>query len=313
VAWQATQRDLDLLATVAEYRVLTPQMLATILGRNVRALRRRVSALMHADLLVADRRYPRFALGRPERMLSLSVRGAELLMELNILSPRTEPKRAMRPADALLKHLMAMNELRTQLSQIPRIQPELSVRFLSSTSPFLPTWAKGRPIVYDRFRDSDGRQCSLIPDGALALSHATLGKTLLFFVEIDMGTETLVSSSGHRGDLWHKVVTYQAYYACNAYKRYEKIWNSQLHRFRVLLLANSRGRAGAISRLLRDVGTTDFILVADQAHMMTDCVWAAIWRPGGKLDQPEVSILGSHMPVPYPNPIEAQVNARSQG
>lgn len=300
-----TQRDLELLATLAEHRVVTARMVATVLNRNVRALRRRVVSLMHLGFIVAERRYQSAARGRPERFLTLTAEGAELLKARALLDPRTENQRAMRPADAHLKHQAMMSEFRTQLAQIPRIQPEVSLRFLSSTSPFLPMWGNGRPIVYDRFRGRDGYEFSVVPDGVLGLSHEVLRKTLLLFVEVDTGSEPIESPRGHRGSLWHKVTTYQAYYACDAYKRYEKIWDCQLKRFRVLLLAATRTRAAAISRLLRDVGDSDFILVADRERMLTTGVWAAIWRPGGRLDEPEVSILGSQLPHPYPKPASA--------
>ena len=299
---KVTRRDLELMETLAEHRVLTALMLATIRGRNVRALRRRLAALIDLGLLVADRRYQRAPRGRPERMISVSAAGVDLLKDHGILDSRAPTERATRPASRHLRHLMMMNELRAQLSQIPRIQTEMSVRFLSTTSPFLPTWAKGRPITYDRFRAPDGHECSLIPDGVLALSHATLEKTLLFFVEIDTGSEPVTSPRGHRGSLWHKLVSYQAYYGCDVYKRYEKIWDCQLRRFRVLMLAGTRARAAAISRLLRDVGTADFVLVADRENMLTCGVWSAIWRAGGKLGQSEISILGSQLPRQSPSP-----------
>ncbi len=193
---KVTRRDLELMETLAEHRVLTALMLATIRSRNVRALRRRLAALIDLGLLVADRRYQRAPRGRPERMISVSAAGVDLLKDRGILDPRAPTERATRPADRHLRHLTMMNELRAQLSQIPRMHTELSVRFLSSTSPFLPTWAQGRPITFDRFRAPEGRECSLIPDGVLALSHATLKKTLLFFVEIDTGSEPVTSPAG---------------------------------------------------------------------------------------------------------------------
>ena len=296
------QRDLELLSALAEHRVLTARMGATILNRNVRALRRRVIALVDAGIIVAERQYQGAARGRPERLLSLSERGVELLKAREILELRTETERATRPADALLKHQTMMNEFRAQLSQIPRIQPEVSVQFLSSTSPFLPTWADARPFICDRFRAHGGREYCVVPDGALGLSHKSLRKTLLLFVEVDTGAESTSSPRGHRGSLWHKVTTYQAYYASNAYKRYEKIWDCHLRRFRVLILTATRTRAAAVSRLLRDVGDANFILVTDREQMRLRGSWADIWQPGGRLDEARVSILGSQLARPFPRP-----------
>ena len=48
----------------------------------------------------------------------------------------------------------------------------------------------------------------MIPDGVFTISHQE--KTLLFFLEVDMGTETLASTKQGTGDVRQKIINYQS-------------------------------------------------------------------------------------------------------
>lgn len=65
----------------------------------------------------------------------------------------------------------------------------------------------------------------MIHDGVFIITDRESEKSLLFFLEVDMGTETLVNSNSKPIDVRQKIVNYQALFRAGQYKRYEKIFN----------------------------------------------------------------------------------------
>jgi len=288
------RRDAELLSTLAEHRVLTARLLATILDRNTRALRRRLRVLATARLLeaanVARRRGP----GRLERALSLTPAGAAALRDGGQLDPRVPDDAVVAPASVLVAHQLLVNELRAQLAEVQRRVPGLTVRFLAPTSPFLPEWAGDQPFVHESFKGAGQRWYAFTPDGVFAMAHAALGKTLLSYLEIDRGTESLGGPSGHRGSVWQKLATYQAAYQTDQYKRYELVLGCRLRRFRLFLVAHTAARLAALCALVREMAA-DFVLLGDRASIAAEGVWAKIWIEGGRLDQPRLSLIGEKL------------------
>lgn len=148
-----------------------------------------------------------------------------------------------------------------------------------------------------------GEPCEFTPDGVFCLGHAGLSKTLLFFLEVDMGTETLASPLRLAQDVRQKVVNYQAYFKFRRYRRYEQVWGCALRGFRVLFLVDSSTRMAGICRLVQDMPPSDFIWVADRAGLLSGGVGAPIWARGGQSGTPPESILGRQMPDSLPAPV----------
>jgi len=203
-----------------------------------------------------------------------------------------------------LDHQLLVNDFRVQLVQMQRIVPGLAVQFLSPTSPLLRRSSDDRPIVHERIEPESGfgEAREFTPDGVVSLAHAELGKTLLFFLEVDMGTETLASPSRVPLDVRQKVVNYQAYFRLGRYRRYEQTWGCALRGFRVLFLVDSATRMAGICRLVQDMPPSDFVWVTDRAALLSGGVWSAIWARGGRLGMPPESVLGRLVPNPSPAP-----------
>ena len=141
-----------------------------------------------------------------------------------------------------------------------------------------------------------------IPDCVLAVQDREAGKTSLFFLEVDLGTESLVSLR-HRGkDIQEKVTNYQAYFRGKEYKRYEQLWGTPLRGFRLLFLAGSAPRMVDLCRLTENTPPSDFIWLTDRESMLSRGMWAPIWVRGGHVGTPLQSILGSRAPSPSPLP-----------
>jgi hypothetical protein len=85
---------------------------------------------------------------------------------------------------------------------------------------------------------------------ALYTTDAVEGKTLLFPLEVDCGTETLSSPQRDMTDIRQKILNYQWYFQNLKYKRYEAIFEtSHLRGFHLLFLTKTAGRLAALSKL----------------------------------------------------------------
>ena len=114
-----------------------------------------------------------------------------------------------------------------------------------------------------------------------------------------MGTET--ASGSESRDVREKILRYQHYFRSNAYKFYESIWSTKLTGFRVLFLANSKQRMGALSVVVRAIRPSDFAWVSCEEQMFADGISGNIWARGGIETLDSQSILGS---LAHPAPLQ---------
>jgi hypothetical protein len=298
------KNDRELLIALAEYRLLTVSQIATLCAVGKPAGRNRVAKL--TTLGLARDRTPAVASGRgrPERWVYLTEDGIEWLRTEGGVDRRVPNKEVAADGIRCAEHLLAINWFRIHLVHLERALPQLSMTFLSSMSPFLERGPDGRSLVTDRAPASVANDDPVVftPDGVFALKDEESGKTLLFFVEVDMGTETL--ASGRRGakDVRLKIGNYQQYFRASGYKRYQDLWNCALNGFRLLFLAHSPARLAALCRLVQETPPSDFIWLTDQDRMFAKGVSADIWARGGKLDAPLESIVGQTMSRVAPLP-----------
>ena len=125
-------------------------------------------------------------------------------------------------------------------------------------------------------------------------------KTLLFYLEADMGTETLASTSRDPKDIRQKILNYQTLFRSRLYKRYEAVFKSKLNGFRLLFLVNSEPRLISLCRLIREMPPSDFIWLTDQGKMFSRGLAAKIWARGGRNEDPPQSILGPRLACELP-------------
>ena len=297
MADKLNKNNRELLASLAEYRLLTVSQIAALCSVGKPAARNRVGKLTKAGL--ATERTPVIASGRgrPERWVSLTERGIDSLRADGILARSVPSNEVAADGIRCAEHLLAINWFRIHLVHLERSLPRLSVTFLSSESPFLERHPDGHALVSDRApaAAANGESVPFTPDGVFTLRVQESGKTLLFFLEVDMGTETL--ASGRRGakDIRNKVINYQQYFRGDGYKRYQDLWDCTLNGFRLLFLANTPARLAALCRLVHESPPSDFVWLTDQDRMFAKGASADIWARGGKLDAPPESIIGKTM------------------
>ena len=298
MAFELNKRAYDILTSLAEYRVLTCRHLLTLHRGNERALRKKLRKLEKDSLVVRNAKIFSQKQGRPEEMLSLTDEGVQLLKTEKILDSDIPANRVKTTGVHSLQHQLLTNDFRIQLVLIERTISDLSISFLSPVTPFIPRSQKDKPMVYESFPIDEANQqwIGYTPDGVFSIRHRGLNKTLLFFLEVDMATESLVSRNRPKASIAGKITNYKLTYKAGRYKRYEKFWNCKLHGFRLLFLTSNSSRMIKLCQLVQQMSPSDFIHITDQEAMASEGVWAKIWYKGGRLNQPQVSILGSKIP-----------------
>jgi len=259
--------------------------LAQRLGVSEQMIRRRSRNLADCGLLKAMPRNPGQGRGRPEWIYSLTSEGVRLLAKQKIL-PEGVPHEQVTATglERMIEHQLMLNSLAVKFAHIGEKGGQSAVHFISSTSPFHSS-NTGGTLLLDKVEFPDGRTETLKPDAAVCITHKGLGKSLLFFVEIDMGTE-VVADPKHlsRADVRRKIIMYRNYLGRCGYRRYggENLFNARFNGFRVLLLAATAKRYEALCRLARTMPPSDFIWLTHQSALENEGCGGSIWAAGGR-------------------------------
>ena len=233
--------------------------------------------------------------GRPEDLIFLTDKGTVLLEEEGAQSGYAAIGATKTANPISIDHLLLINWFRIHLLQMERAIPSLSTQFLTPTSP-APAEKSGEPPPLPESTPANNplkKFDQFIPDGVFSITHREIGgKTLLFFLEVDMGTETIASMDRVSKDIRQKILNYQELFRSGGYKKYESVFKSKLNGFRLLFLANSEARLISLCRLAREMPPSDFIWLTDQGRMFSHGLAAKIWARGGRNEYPPQSILG---------------------
>lgn len=304
MAFKLNKNDRKLLASIAEYRILTVGQIAALSLKSKQVVRKRLRKLAEKKLVQISERGFGYSRGRPERLASLALGGIGVLHANGTLDANVSIDKITAEKLTSIDHQMLVNWFWIHLLHIPKVVHQLSAQFLSPTSPFLKRDEYDRPFVFERVpsEKKTDKITGFTPDGVFSITNNEWQKTLLFFLEVDMGTETVASPKRDPRDVRQKIRNYQLYFKTGRYKRYEKIWNCQLHGIRLLLFTNSNERMVTICRLIRQMPPSDFVWSTDQKRMFSQGLSSEIWARGGKHEAPLQSILGAELARPTPIP-----------
>lgn len=89
----------------------------------------------------------------------------------------------------------------------------------------IPQGPDGRALTHEEasFTEPGKRTSGFVPDGVLWITHAGRQMTLLFFLEVDMGTEPIASGRSRSLDIRQKILNYQSCFRMRRYERYEQV------------------------------------------------------------------------------------------
>ena len=295
MAFRLKAGDYQTLESIAECRIVTVTQITALLNKKKQAIWRRLHELERQGFLQIDQRDFGHGRGRPEKVLSLSEHGVDVLKEKKILDTKISYEAVTADKIYCPDHQLMLNCFRIHLHQVERVLPKLSVRFWADSSPFLAKNTGDFPIIVN-FAPIEGSADEVVrftPDAAFSITDTVREITLPFFLEVDCGTETIGSPKRPKTDVRQKILNYQSYFRSSNYKRYEKLWNCKLDGFRLLFLTNTLGRMASLCRLVQEMPPSDFIWLTEQSRLFPDGVSAEIWVRGGKIEATPQSILGS--------------------
>jgi len=243
--------------------------------------------------------------GRPESLICLSRAGIDLLKEKCLLDTSISYEQVSVQATTHdLEHHLSLNWFRIHLLQIDKILPNLATRFLSSNSPYCLDENHQRPLIYEPplTLPGGGEVSGFTPDGVFTVTCDKEKASLLFFLEVDMGSQTIANTKSEPGDIREKIQRYQSVFRLRRYKRYESVFQAKLEGFRLLFLTRGLDRMNALCREILSQQPSDFIWVTDQDRMFKQGLADAIWARGGRQDIPLQSILNLRLCCPSPLP-----------
>ena len=306
---QVMESDLDLLAPLAECRFQTTGQMAILLNRNDKALARRLRALKTGDVVRSARLSPRGIPGSPPHVWCLGEAGlAHLKAGGRAQKDAAFELFAARQIDCV-EHDLLVSEFRVQSAQLPGVVPAVDSRFLTPRSWALQVPGAGSsPRLYEPAVSQTQGTTEFVPDGVLLLRHG--GKALLFFLEVDMGTEPLRSPRSGV-DLDTKVRNYRQLFAAGKYRRYEATAGCPLRGFRLLVVCGDSSRLAKLLPLARRSGPADFIWATDQSRMIELGIWGPIWHKASHDGPQSESILGGIAPASSPRPKEVVIPAHT--
>ncbi len=235
-----TERDVDLLLSLYKYRYLTSSQVRRLHFPSQQTANRRIRALEDALYVGAA-----FVPGLEERLVCLKRKGADVVAErLRVVPEKLGWKKKLElPKDPyFVRHFAAVNDFRIALSAACEARDDLSLLG------FIPEYEGARTpkgIVRKYLRDvvSDIRsphdKITHTPDGVFALRKN--GKTALFFLEVDRGTETI--ADGENGFM-KTIRFYLNYLAEGGFERYGADFSitEPFRVFRVLVVTTSLRR-----------------------------------------------------------------------
>jgi len=289
------KNDVVLLSYISECTIVTVSQLSALCRRSRQVIRRRLRLLEHDGLVITRIRGYGKNQGRPEEIISLTERGHKILQDEGIVPSTSVFNRDM-PVNAFtIDHEVLVNWFYIHLIQLERNITELTVRYINRNLHLPNRYSVSQPSSNKCLSSASSGQSSsanLIPDGVFAICNKNLEKTLLFFLEVDLGTESLASTNRTQKDIRQKIINYQTVFRSGRYRRYEKVFDATLNGFRLLFITNTSARLNSLCRLVQEMPPSDFVWLAEQEQMFSRGVSSTIWVRGGHIDKQRQSIVG---------------------
>jgi len=295
MSFRLKSADCNILECLAEHRVLTVSQVAALFHKSQQVIRRRLRDLEEGGLVEVVGSELGRGRGRPENSMGLTERGIDILKEKGLLAKDILYDKVFGDSLSAADHQLLVNWFRIHLKEVERLLPRLSIKVLAQNSPFLPKGQDGRIVITDCSPVPGSGMKGIVfwPDAVFAIANSGAGKTCLFFLEVDRGTETIASPNRDMTDVRQKIVNYQWYFQSGGYKRYEEVFGASLRGFRLLFLTSTNGRFVALCQLAHEMEPSNFVWLTECGRLSADGASAGIWAKGGNLRAPQQSILGS--------------------
>ena len=203
--------DIDILYHITEYKFLTVKQLVALSQRSTQVIRRRVRTLVDEGFIASYERGLGRGAGRRENIIVATEKCLKQLGDEGLISDHATYVTDNTRESIFLDHDLLVNWFLIHLVQINRKEPRLKIRHLTTSSHSLKGGSAEQPLLMERFAvdGSPDETITMIPDGVFVITDEEPEKSLLFFLEVDMGTETLQSTKQTAGDVRQKIINYQ--------------------------------------------------------------------------------------------------------
>jgi hypothetical protein len=275
--------DIKILSIIAEYKYLTIKQISILCQRSIQVIRRRVRSFFGKGLIVAGERVFSERVGRKESVIIISDKGLKILKDKKIISKHATYITDKTSNLLFVEHDLLVNWFLIHLLQVERINQRFKILFFTKSSHNLTQGDSRGSLIMEHFSNNDkpDETYTMIPDGVFTITDKKTNRSLLFFLEVDMGSETVASPTQSQRDIKQKINNYQALFKYEIYKKYNNITNCKFNGFRLLFLTNTRYRMESICRLVQSVPPSDFIWVSNQQQAFSKGTAAEIWARGG--------------------------------
>lgn len=284
------EKDWGLLRFIDSFKVLTVTQLSVLSRRRCQVIRRRLRTLGEQGFISTQQRPYGNRRGRPEDLILLSEAGYSMLHKQTDRNGKCQ-KNDKYAAPEFVEHKLLVNWFFIHLIQIERQIPQLSVHYITQYFSRVEDAPSAEHMIRIQVPGDDDK-LEFIPDGIFTVSDSVSNKTLLFFLEVDMGTETLASPARNLKDVRQKIVNYQDLFRSGRYKRYERFFNASLNGFRLLFVTHSPSRLKTLCQLTASMLPSDFIWLSDRDRLLSSGLVDEIWVRGGVLDRQPYTIIG---------------------
>ncbi|MFC1587500.1 replication-relaxation family protein [Planctomycetota bacterium] len=174
-----------------------------------------------------------------------------------------------------LEHLLQVNQFGIALETAAAGTP-LRVCFINEHTPILNNQVKIQKPLQMKVVISTKGKTTLIPDAVCTISDGI--KEVLFFLELDRGTEILKSTNGHP-DFLKKIKAYLGLFDSKEYKNISECPGNDHNGFRVLVTAPDDARLNNLFNLSRDdPEDTHFFWFTCMENIRPDAILGNIWQ-----------------------------------
>ena len=285
-----TFRDIKVLTALLKYRILAISQLAYLCFPSKQMARKKIREYVKNGLIERLQQNFNGEPGRPENVYTLTQKGIKIIRDQDAISFSKDLKSYDKSNLFDIDHQLLLNWIKIHLQNVGSQISVIHTHFLSQVE---------FPDYYTIDISVSKMGSALIPDGIFSITNTRQSKSLLFFLEIDMGTEALSSANPGKKDIRKKVLAYQFIFKNKLYSKFEKPFNGMFNGFRTLFVTNTSHRSRQISRLVKSFKMTDFIWITDKQSVFKNGISAEIWTKGGKDNDGRFSILGNSSSFNY--------------
>ena len=274
--YKLTQRDLKVVEQVEDYHLLTTSQIKKLLFPTLQKAQTRLYRIWKSGLV---KRFPYPVLLRE------GGRG-EYIYHIN-----RKPKMSMTG----VLHTIELNDIRISFDVACRESDRIEmIEFIPEYKGRIDSDGMMRRIVEDSVRIQGGEKSEqrFIPDGVICLEKRATRKRILLFIELDLGSEKLVTRRTESYSVIKKLEVYKEYLRQEGYEKYDERFEWTFKGFRVLVIMSNQQRTQRLRKELTLRGMRKFVWFTQKSGIRAETILKEIWTMSDVNDEKRYSILG---------------------